>query len=511
MGEKYKLILGDCLEKMKELPDESIDLGLTDPPYGLEFMGKEWDKWTDSFTEHWAEAVFPKLKVGAFLVFTMSPRQDLLWRCLAGLEKAGFVLGHSGMFWLYHTGFPKALDVSKAIDKSNSRTEKDYKELAEFLLKRRKDLSIPQKEIAKHFPSKTGGLTGCVSNWELGENVPTKKQWVILKTELKIETNQFDELIERVEAEREIIKKDERNWGDSGFGMGVGSWDVSKPINKTSKKWQGWKSFQLKPAVEAIVVAQKPRSQKTITGQVLDNGCGAVNIQECRIPYEDTQNPATNPLYRKNAGYKNMTYPDFNSTSYKLKKESSERNTNQQGRFPANLIVQGDPLKGESQGIGHFNSKVSVQLDSGSPNRFYSLDAWAAKRNITVSQNSAFLDVPKPSKAEKNAGLEEIEEKEQRTQGANSHNCFEIEGGGRKTNTLNKNNHPTCKPVTLFRYLATLFCQPKGLILDPFMGSGTTAIAALQENKRFIGIERNADYFEITKKRVEEFKKQTRL
>ncbi len=529
MNENCKLILGDCLEKMKEIPDNSIDLVLTDPPYGLEFMGKSWDKWEDNFNYKWASACFPKLKAGAFLVFTMTPRQDLLWRCLAGTEKAGYELKTSGMYWLYHTGFPKALDISKAIDKKNNRTEESFVPFGKYLKEKRieKDFSMNQIDSLL-------GTNTAYSWWEgrkAGIQLPSKSLYLKLKEVLGLD-NRFDKLIERIEAEREVIGINQnikgrklRNIKTLNVGAGAGNdTKITEPNLSEACKWQGWKSFQLKPAVECIIVAQKPREQKTITGQVLENGCGAVNIGECRIPY-------ANDSEKEKCGFHGRT---VDSEIYGKYGCSPARPNENEGRFPANLIVQDNPLQGEGKGNGFrpnrqnhnktaLNFKgfsgdkktVGVHLneypDSGSTNRFYSLDAWAEKRNITLAKNSAFFDVPKPSKAEKNTGLEEVEEKKQRMNGANSHNCFEQEGSGRKTNTLNKNNHPTCKPVTLFRYLATLFCQPNGTILDPFMGSGTTGIAVLQENKKFIGIEKEEEYFKIAKARIAELKHQTRL
>ena len=119
------LILGDCLEKLKELPDESVDLVLTDFPYGISFIGKDWDSVKEDFYFKVASELFPKLKDGSFLVTTFTPRQDMLWRFLRDLEKAGFELKHSGMYWLYATGFPKAMDVNKSALKAVEKQLKD--------------------------------------------------------------------------------------------------------------------------------------------------------------------------------------------------------------------------------------------------------------------------------------------------------------------------------------------------------------------------------------------------
>jgi len=400
-----ELIQGDALKELVKIPNDSVDLCLTDPPYGLEFMGKEWDKWGDSFTEKWASAVLPKLKDGAFLVFTMSPRQDLLWRCLAGLEKAGFELKSSGMYWLYHTGFPKACDMSKQIDKRK-------------------------------------GLKGEIIN---------------PKTYPDIRSN---------------------NYGNSQGKTRLSGGDYVSE-SEEARKWQGWKSFSLKPSVECIVVAQKPRSEKTIVGQVLATGTGAVNVGDCRIPYASERDKYS---YPQGGQGKHANPMDWDKPA----KRDTPQYSIEQGRFPANLLVSGEPLKGES-------------------NRFYSLDAWAEKNNITLSEESAFFDVPKPSKAEKNKGLDGFEEKQRWGKGGVG------TGISARENIKAKNVHPTTKPVKLFCYLAKLFCQPNGVVLDPFMGSGTTGIACLQGNFNFIGIEKEAEYFEIAKARIKPFKEQTKL
>jgi site-specific DNA-methyltransferase (adenine-specific) len=522
-----QLFLADCLEKLKEIPDNNIDLVLTDPPYGLEFMGKSWDKWQDSFNEKWASAVYPKMKDGSFLVFTMTPRQDLLWRCLAGLEKAGFNLNFSSCFWLYHSGFPKASDISKSIDRKGESCQQYSelsKELCNYLKQARETKKLSQKEIAKHFLSKTGGLTGCYWNWENGANIPTMEQWEKLKGLLELRNEKFNELIERailkrIEAEREIIGKDSRTAKESMFNIGIGEWEKSLPINELSKKWFGWKSCSLKPAVEMIIVAQKPRTEKTIVEQVLQNGCGAVNIEECRIPYAN-ESDREGTVWDGLQGFGNSQ----NDYGEGLAPEHFEGKNN--GRFPSNLMVSENPLKGESylQGgngnyTGYENKTENATFSFGenaiersrviadgsnNPNRFYDLDRWAEKRNITLAETlegdlSAFFDVPKPASSEKEESLEEVY----------------TEKAGRlvlRQNEPRKGNpHPTVKPILLFSYLAKLFCQPNGLILDPFMGSGTTGIAALKQGFSFIGIEKEPDYFKIAEARIKPLLQQQRL
>ncbi|MCJ7538873.1 MAG: hypothetical protein MUO88_04325, partial [Desulfobacterales bacterium] len=158
------IILGDCLEKLKTIPDNSIDSIVTDPPFGIGFMGKAWDTFKSDYLNHKInveEKSFSKrrsnhnkpigaspasvagkykytpetnkafqnficevskeclrvLKPGAFMFMCMTPRQDSLARAIVAIEDAGFKIGFTSMYWTFATGFPKARNISKAIDK----------------------------------------------------------------------------------------------------------------------------------------------------------------------------------------------------------------------------------------------------------------------------------------------------------------------------------------------------------------------------------------------------------
>jgi hypothetical protein len=110
---KHKLIHGDCLEKLKELPDNSVDSVVTDPPYGLSFMGKKWDYDVPS-VEVWAECLRVLKPGGHLLAFAGTRTQH---RMAVRIEDAGFEI-RDMIAWVYGSGFPKSLDVSKAIDKA---------------------------------------------------------------------------------------------------------------------------------------------------------------------------------------------------------------------------------------------------------------------------------------------------------------------------------------------------------------------------------------------------------
>jgi len=110
-----RLILGDSKEVLKKFPNNCIDSIITDPPYGYSFMGKDWDKALPS-VEIWKECL-RVLKPGAFAFIMSAPRQDVLSRMIDKLEKAGFKIDFTSIYWTYATGFPKASNIGKGVDK----------------------------------------------------------------------------------------------------------------------------------------------------------------------------------------------------------------------------------------------------------------------------------------------------------------------------------------------------------------------------------------------------------
>ena len=105
------ILEGDCLEKLKEMKDESIDMICTDPPYGYSFMGKDWDKAVIPVS-YWKECL-RVLKSGAFAFIMSSPRQDVLGKMISNLTQAGFNMGFTSLYWTYASGFTKAHNVGK--------------------------------------------------------------------------------------------------------------------------------------------------------------------------------------------------------------------------------------------------------------------------------------------------------------------------------------------------------------------------------------------------------------
>ena len=208
----------------------------------------------------------------------------------------------------------------------------------------------------------------------------------------------------------------------------------------------------LKPAHEPIVMARKFISEKSIADNALKHGTGGINIDECRI--------SLNGDYKSKAnGRPSLTGLGDNYDSKKANIPDTI------GRFPANVMHDG--LK----------------------------EDWAR-----------FFYCPKASKSEKNQGLDDFEIKMMgMSNGARSKGVGYDKGQDIGLNKViaRKNTHPTVKPVELMKYLCRLVTPKGGIVLDPFMGSGSTGIAAKDEGFDFIGIEREKEYFEICKSRIE--------
>jgi DNA modification methylase len=211
-------------------------------------------------------------------------------------------------------------------------------------------------------------------------------------------------------------------------------------------EWEGW-GTALKPANEPICLARKPLSEKTVADNVMKWGTGAINIDESRI-----QSTTKEVNARKQKG---GTKAFWNNGS-----KQTDEWSGVQGRWPANLMF----------------------------------DETAAE---ILGESSRFFYVAKASKSERNAGLYGFFE-----QTTNDGRATEIDNPYQRGITKRQNHHPTVKPVKLMEYLCQLVTPPQGVVLDPFMGSGTTGIAAKRLGFDFIGIEKEPEYVEIAEKRI---------
>ena len=257
---------------------------------------------------------------------------------------------------------------------------------------------------------------------------------------------------------------------------------------KGTSQYEGW-GTALKPSHEPIVLARKPLSESTVAKNVLKHGTGGINIDGCRIGSEEIKSIATKSHSEE------KVYGKFNGGVDVINK----------GRFPANIIFDEeagkilDEQSGDSKSSkrgAHNNKKTEHNHSFTPPEAIY------GDHNTYGDTGGAsrFFYCPKTSKKDRNDGCDVLETKAivGRDEGQdNTSIAFKARPSERK------NNHPTVKPTELMAYLVRMVTPKGGTVLDPFMGSGSTGKAAVREGMNFIGIEREDEYMEISRARIE--------
>ncbi len=311
-------------------------------------------------------------------------------------------------------------------------------------------------------------------------------------------------------AEREVIGEyqfpvDSDKWAKQKAPTGIGipfakpnkasfseSHSLTAPSTPEAQLWHGW-GTALKPAFEPIVVAMKP-VDGTFVNNALTWGVAGLNIDGGRVGTEED-------CARKRAIVRDTSAPF--GVGYEMGGNGSAL-----GRFPANLIHDGsDEVK-----------ELFPQSKTGDKSRGREFKGWKSQGELKPlgkpynggdsGSAARFFYCAKASRSERNAGLEGMEERK-----VNKLNSYGSQDGyvcpdgahrvGDKGSASMQNHHPTVKPIELMRYLVRLTKTPTGgIVLDPFMGSGTTGIACVLEGREFIGIEREAEYIEIANKRI---------
>lgn len=264
--------------------------------------------------------------------------------------------------------------------------------------------------------------------------------------------------------------------------------------------WLGW-GTALKPANEPIVLARKPLEKGlTIAENVLKWGTGAINVDAGRIHCKPGDYTVGGQNNTEGTGWGH--------------KDMSRTEQHPQGRWPANVLFDEaaaemlDEQSGELTS-GARNGVKSARESFGEGGTFVERARDTGKQSLASSGGaSRFFYVAKTSKRERNAGLEGMPEractaKQQNSKGRAENGVITNE---RPSEPRSQNHHPTVKPIKLMEYLCKLITPPGGTILDPFMGSGSTGCAAVKLGYKFIGIEREAEYIEIAKRRIEHWR-----
>lgn len=375
---------GDCAEVLSSLG--LFDACVTDPPYGLKFMGKKWDYSVPS-VETWT-AIFDHMKPGAHLLSFAGTRTQ--HRMAVNIEDAGFEIRNM-IAWVYGSGFPKSHDVSKALDKmAGAIRTQGAREWSGWL---RSNNSF-------------GGGSG-------QENGTTR-----------------------------LVKYD-------------------TPVTPEAKQWEGFGS-SLKPAIEPITLARKPLDG-TIAENVLKWGCGALDIDGSRIA-----------THNEDLGRNNNAR--IEGTSYVVQKETMRIDNSCGKRYPSNLIHDGS-----DEVLAMFPSSQSKESQRGKVQIFKKEKGGIGESTLRGHNDSGsaarFFYTAKASRSERGEG----------------------------------NTHATVKPIALMLYLVRLVSRDWHVVLDPFFGSGTTAVACERLNRKWIGIELSEQYCEIAAKRIEAETKQLKL
>jgi DNA modification methylase len=251
-----------------------------------------------------------------------------------------------------------------------------------------------------------------------------------------------------------------------------------------------WGGTALKPGLEPITMARKPLIG-TVEQNWITHGTGSLNIDGSRVSLDgDYKSKANGRPSQTGLG------DNYNSA-----------NANQPdtvGRWPANLIHDGsdEVLAAFPDAKGQQGDLKSHNKDRQSPNGCFGKMSPAKDHTARIeTEKSAarFFYCAKASRADRNEGCEAFEKKPLNwSSGDKNPGSFQSDG----TDKTSQNNHPTVKPTDLMRYLCRLVTPPGGVVLDPFMGSGSTGKAAMREELRFIGIEREAQYIAIAKARI---------
>ena len=470
---------GDCLEVLRSMPDCSVDSIVTDPPYGLSFMGKKWDYDVPS-VEVWVECLRVLKPGGHLLAFAGTRTQH---RMAVRIEDAGFEI-RDMIAWVYGSGFPKSLDVSKAIDKRGGNVAG----FAEF--------RDAVKDAMKRNGVSRQKLQDALGNYMISHYltagsqpaIPILKDYRIIRDVVGL-GNAFDELFND-EAEREVVGKHKTDMGGlGGERLGQAGGNITAPATDAAKQWEGW-GTALKPALEPITVARKPLVG-TVAENVLQYGTGAINVDGCRVGMAANDTKGEFGPRKQGIG-ENNTNGIYGGGFARQDADETK------GRWPANFIHDGS-----EEVVGLFpQSKSTGGTNPSNPNVIYGKRDSLTYFNYGDSGSAArFFYCAKASKADRDAGCEGLELKVGGgMQGRNDGSMGSI--------TMSRNHHPTVKPTDLMRYLCRLVTPPNGIVLDPFNGSGSTGCAAVLEGFQYIGIEREAEYIAISEKRIQARSKQ---
>ena len=383
------------------MPDASVDAVVTDPPYLIDFMGKGWDS-PDGIAgkpEVWVECL-RVLKPGGHLLAFGATRTYHRMTC--AIEDAGFEIRDS-IHWMYGSGFPKSLDVSKALDNAAGA----------------------EREVVGRGVQRTiGGKNGVSTNHGRGGI-------------------QYKDVVFTI------------------------------PATEDAARWNGW-GTALKPSHEPVVIARKPLAG-TVAANVERYGTGALNIDASRVSAAQGDEP--------------LRWAHGRSMGFHGAKDNGRCEAlTSAGRWPPNIV------------LSHTEDCTENACDETC--------AVAELDRQSGTLKSGWRDSDKHKGGNgvaNNFGATGITGQHYSDSGGASRffPVFRYQAKASRSERGEGNVHPTVKPIALMEWLVTLVTPPGGVVLDPFMGSGTTGVAAVRKGFRFVGIEREDEYLAIARARIE--------
>ena len=468
---KYKVMHGDCIELMRSVcGDDSIDAIVTDPPAGIAFMGKDWDKdkggrrqWIAWMTGV-ARECLRVLKPGGHALVWALPRTSH-WTGTAW-EDAGYEV-RDCVYHAFGTGFPKSANISKHLDKAAG--------------------------VAREVVGSKLGQPG----YSLAEGKGR---------------NTLNSAV------------------DGSLNNAAAECEVTAPATDDAKQWDGW-GTALKPAMECWWLFRKPLSEKTVAANVLEHGTGAINIDKCRVGdgrvqssagkgapfgagkypkgegrqyqnngrwpanlilshHEECERVGTKKLKNKSGSVSGSepSHPgDENSNCYgEYSRQGFQRFGDEDGMetieewrchpdCPVRMLDE-QSIAGGMHGAGKARDGSTAVVSASYDASSYQLPKNPKMRRMGDKGGaSRYFYQAKPAKKERNFGMPEG----------------------------TKNVHPTVKSVSLMRYLIRLVTPPGGTVLDAFAGSGSTVLAAMLEDVNCLACEKEAESYETAKQRCD--------
>jgi site-specific DNA-methyltransferase (adenine-specific) len=455
---KYTIIQGDSAQELKNIPDNSIDAVITDPPYGIEFLGKSWDSNTGAVAI-WAECLRILKPGGHLLAFSAARTYHHL---ATNIESVGFEI-RDQLMWIYSSGFPKAQDMGRAIQKR---------------------LGVKETTQHKNNAPRIGGVAQ-------GEEIkqqeqvlvtdPEAQKWAGWKTALK-------------PGHEPIVMARKRFRGSTTdniqhHGVGALNIDVSRIPFQDAKDHKSSLGFNSK-----------------YDGIVRDGG-----------PLFQGQDAADRKKDIPQAGNRTASFSFGNKATESGGDGSPEFEANPKGRYPSN--VMGDipayqkyfycaKVSRRERHCGFEQAQIPDPLSNYSTGDVKNHPLWdpsigtnLQRLKHKILEHNRDLGKKIPTQDKKGNGLDRVCE----TCGApqlRPQLCLCAEKSWVRA-IKTGNNHPTVKPVALMRYLIELVTPPGSHVVDPFTGSGTTGMAATELGHRFTGIEQDPHYVEIANKRIQ--------